>query len=495
MNRFTIPNYLLVILLLLFVNLATASWFPRVWMDEVMFADPAANLYQGSGFVSTAWPVQKADELFSGNVPLYSLVLSQWYHIFGFGIVQTRGLGVVLWCCATMITCLAVKRLGFITTSSGLAVLAFLAMTSGTVAISYRTGRYDPLMFFSVACCLYGFSIKSARWRLAVIFLSSTLFAISGIVLLFYAATMAALLSFFVPRKSMKEIICVGLGAAFGVVLLYSFFRLCGTWDRFLATVNELKAIVRRPEDSFFMHFRGIKKILLQDKCALMVLGMLGLLALSRWKSRSPRQRQIILFCLLAGCVMPYVINIIYSYSFYYYWLSYIPLCVGLISALEGENGRLFGGAPYVLGMIGCVILSWGLSRYLLQGFWDGEDRDSQKIDALVESGIERTDVVVSNFQGFYSLHRHNIHGLYGFYVNRLTATEKAAVNCLLIDPNEIEHYQEVLGGSWTKVGSDYVHQPRFPIPALLNFKTQHLSDKSNAGFKLAVFKRTAETL
>jgi len=38
----------------LVLNVATADLFPVVWVDEVMYIDPAVNLYLGHGFRSTA---------------------------------------------------------------------------------------------------------------------------------------------------------------------------------------------------------------------------------------------------------------------------------------------------------------------------------------------------------------------------------------------------------------------------------------------------------
>ena len=66
-------------------NLGTSSRSPVIWQDEVMFTDPAANLYFGQGFTTSAW-FQSRDTLFAGNSPLYSLCLYPWIRVFGFGM-------------------------------------------------------------------------------------------------------------------------------------------------------------------------------------------------------------------------------------------------------------------------------------------------------------------------------------------------------------------------------------------------------------------------
>src|SRR5690349_18811487 len=73
---------LLFLLGFVLVNLATASRYPFVWIDEVMYSDPAVNLHLGNGFTSTAWYAQSSNEFLAGNVPLHSLLLCAWIKLF-----------------------------------------------------------------------------------------------------------------------------------------------------------------------------------------------------------------------------------------------------------------------------------------------------------------------------------------------------------------------------------------------------------------------------
>src|SRR5689334_18193604 len=76
----------------LLVNLATSARYPYVWIDEVMYSDPAVNLYLGNGFTSTAWYAQPSNEFWAGNVPLHSALLYLWMKTFGFSIVAVRSI-------------------------------------------------------------------------------------------------------------------------------------------------------------------------------------------------------------------------------------------------------------------------------------------------------------------------------------------------------------------------------------------------------------------
>src|ERR1700733_10639900 len=72
------------------LNLASGVRYPFVWTDEVMYADPAVNLYLGHGFTSSAWYAQPADAFWAGNVPLHSALLYLWLKLFGFSILAVR---------------------------------------------------------------------------------------------------------------------------------------------------------------------------------------------------------------------------------------------------------------------------------------------------------------------------------------------------------------------------------------------------------------------
>ena len=48
-----IPVWLWVIAAFFLLNVFTYNWYPSVWLDEVAFVDPAANLYYGHGFTSS----------------------------------------------------------------------------------------------------------------------------------------------------------------------------------------------------------------------------------------------------------------------------------------------------------------------------------------------------------------------------------------------------------------------------------------------------------
>ena len=79
---------LIIIVVLGLLNFASIEIFPIVWVDEVMFTDPAVNLALDGDLSPTAWPTQSDKLVWASNAPLYSLLLGGWIKLFGFTIAS-----------------------------------------------------------------------------------------------------------------------------------------------------------------------------------------------------------------------------------------------------------------------------------------------------------------------------------------------------------------------------------------------------------------------
>src|SRR5216684_3591495 len=83
-------------LLFLGFSLLTATRYPPVWIDEVQFSDPAVNLVLHGQFSSTVWIVQRGNEFWAGNTPLYTMMLAVWLKVFGVSQFAVRSLNCFL---------------------------------------------------------------------------------------------------------------------------------------------------------------------------------------------------------------------------------------------------------------------------------------------------------------------------------------------------------------------------------------------------------------
>ena len=170
-------------------NLVTSARSPVIWQDEVMFADPAVNLYLGHGFTTSAW-FQPRDTVFAGNSPLYSLCLYPWISVFGFSVTAVRALNYVL-ILGVIVTCwLALDRLGLVHDLAGRLVFALLVLCADGVTYSYRSGRYDCLGMLIVAGMFTPWACLAHRPRRIALFLLAALVPLAGLQLIPYLAFM-----------------------------------------------------------------------------------------------------------------------------------------------------------------------------------------------------------------------------------------------------------------------------------------------------------------
>lgn len=161
--RQALPLFIAAILLGL--NLITASWWPVPWTDEALFLDPAANWFFQESFTSSLWHTQPYGEFWISNSPGYSLVLAGWLKVFGFSLLSSRSLNMVLqailvWICINW----AQKRLNF--KPLQLVLLALLLSWPNSAAFMARSGRYDMMACLCstlmVLCLLNGRSVRMA---------------------------------------------------------------------------------------------------------------------------------------------------------------------------------------------------------------------------------------------------------------------------------------------------------------------------------------------
>src|SRR5437763_299674 len=71
-------------------NLATYSYYPAVWIDEVSFAEPAVNLVKYGAFTTTVFQFQPFNTFPVVNCPLYMFCLAPWLTMAGTTVLVVR---------------------------------------------------------------------------------------------------------------------------------------------------------------------------------------------------------------------------------------------------------------------------------------------------------------------------------------------------------------------------------------------------------------------
>src|SRR4028119_1304776 len=133
----------IVLLVFLLLGFVVASRLPinnGTMVDEIMFIDPATNLYLGNGFTSSAWFAQAKNEFWAGYPPLYSLILFLWMQIFGFSIATAKSLNYVLIIVAGLLLWLSVIRLNLVNSTRSRVTLIAIFLANLEDSFNYRTG-------------------------------------------------------------------------------------------------------------------------------------------------------------------------------------------------------------------------------------------------------------------------------------------------------------------------------------------------------------------
>ncbi len=220
-------------LIFLGVNLVTGSRSPTVWTDEVAYADPAINWVQNGTFTSTAWEVQRSDEHWAGNVPLYQWLLSGWLMAFGISITAVRALGYVLAFLAVVLLWGALRRARWIE-SPTVRLLVVVALLSGYgITYGYRAGRPDMLGFMLLSGGAVAWTLGQPWARYGALALIGALLPLAGLQFIPFAALLIGVGMIAAPGAFARIGGALGLGALAGGGALFGYYRYHGVWDVF----------------------------------------------------------------------------------------------------------------------------------------------------------------------------------------------------------------------------------------------------------------------
>lgn len=492
MNQLPKKHFLVIILAVIAVNCLTLNLYTTVWMDEANYTDPAANFILGHGFVSTGW-FETSQEFWSGNTPLHAGLLCLWFHIFDFGMVQTRMFNVLVWSLAVTVVCMAVRRFRFVKTSSGLCILAALLMLGDSVTFNYRAGRYDPLMVLLAASAFVAFSVQDHRKRLAMLFGCTALFLPAAPALGPFAVMMGLWLLLFTRLRYGRELFTAGCGVATGALALFLFYTWHGTWQSFLHVTASAKSLNYNPElcNVFWAKTASLPRLYIQDKS--LVIALLFLIP-ACWMNRrrwTPEERTLSLFCLSLYGLLPAAFLYIYDFPFYYSWMVYLPICICTVSNLEKVAGAAATWKRATLGTGAALAITLvGLPMRLAFASLNVADRDYNRVTSFVKSVVRPDDTVLADYQVFYAAHALDIKTYYPFYLQAITDTERKSITCIIIDPASADVAIKALEGIWRATGENYLNPDEFKLAALNRLFPSYFHQQTNRGYNLAVYRR-----
>jgi hypothetical protein len=458
------------------LNFLTSTRFPIVWSDEVYFCEPAVNANLGLGFTSYACAVQPHGRFWAGNTPLYPMLLTGWLKVFGIGILQVRSLGYILAALAALVFVWSSFRLQLIRSARlrlGFLLIVLLAYGPN---IGYRGARYDTLSMLLVSLVMLAASFQPVRLRLILIAALGSLWTLTQLSLVVFAGEVGALL-FLLGRSYRREVMALWIGTVVGGALLYGLFQSQGVWPDFVEFVRhqrELRALGIPKDPSF--------PLIVVAACALAAdqLGRKGF----QW--RSP-----LVFGLAAGVLVPLGQLAMGWFPTYYTWMAILPLAVGIFSEFSRDRSAI--RFPARIGASAALVTSavFGMPLQLASAceFW--EERDYDRVVALVQQNADMTDQLYCDAQAYYpakKLARTVFLTIYDKGDRFFTAEEKSRISVLIVPPYEFERAAKRIGGVWFPVG-----KPVRPPDRPFLFFRYRFGDKLIANYDLQAYRRTRD--
>lgn len=172
------------------LNLLTATLYPPVNWDEILFTDPAVNLATGKGFRSSVWHTQPYDPIFASNAPLYPLLLAVWIQLTSFTPTAVRLLNYFFMAIAASLVWFGAAKSELIRSPRNRVFLLCVILFGEGVSLAFRMGRYDTLGILVLAMI---WVVSLTRIRAFGLFLLGCLLALSGFQNLVFMALMAGL--------------------------------------------------------------------------------------------------------------------------------------------------------------------------------------------------------------------------------------------------------------------------------------------------------------
>jgi hypothetical protein len=467
------------------LNLLTALSYPHVWMDEVMWADPAANLIQGRGFVSTAWPFQTSDRFFAGNVPLHPLVLAGWLKLFGLSPLAVRSFNYVWFTLGSFLVWRFCVRLRWIeSTAWRLVLMALLAMGSG-LSFSYRSGRYDMIGYFLLALSLNAATIPRPALRNLCLLGLGMLLPWAGLQLLPALAFIAVLIFAFWGFRPALNAVVLGAGALVGLAGLYWLYASHGVWHEFLDSIG--KSTDAPAAQSRLAEWAGL---FVRDRSAPFLLLLNAWLAAAAWKTRDAALARIASFGLAAGILLPPAMQAAGHFPIYYGWMTALPQSLAICHVLGRRAVKSFFGRVLALTLLaGAMVVGLPL-RLLIAA---AGSCPYSAVQQFAGAHLRPADIVLADYPAYYPAMRAARKVFTPLYLEKIMpAAERRQVNILVINPAAFASCRTNFPGDW-RLAAEFTNQNVAPpiLPAFLIRRFQsHQLTGIYAPYRLAVYRK-----
>ncbi len=438
-------------------HLLTAARYPFVWIDEVMYSDPAVNLLLGHGFTSSAWYAQTSAEFWAGNVPLHSALLYLWLRVFGFSITAVRSLNFVYVVAACLLTWRACVRLNLIATARARLMFLVLLLGGYAVVFAYRSGRPDALAMLVVAALFYAQSLLKPWQRIGGFAVLGLAAPWVGLQLLPLLGVGGVLLLLFAGWRLLPQLAAAGLGSAVGLGSLVLFYQSHGVWEPFLRSIRQHTSV-----GFFGMLFSGQfhhSNLLPKDFSFWPVFGLAVLLTVYLLTRRRLGWRSPLVFGLVYSVALSLALVIGGKFPTYYGWMTYAPLCLCVCATLS--SNPLPRVLRWAAGGALATTVGIGVGLHLAVAVYDRRDRDYTLVTSFVRQNVTASDWLYGDHEAYYAAKPVAARTFMPFYLPAMLDEEKQRLTVLVIAPGNLPEVTNTVGGNWVSTGARLSPQRR----------------------------------
>jgi hypothetical protein len=475
------------LLLALFVamNFLTATVFPVPWQDEVSLVDPAANLYFGHGFTTTAYDWQPRT-VFNSRHPLYSLVLGGWFELTGFGILPARAMNYVFTVLCALTIWLSVVRARLVPSSKYRIFLVALLLFGYFLSFPYRVGRMEPLLLWLCAVVFFLFTIESRPLRVTLMFALSLFFGFAAYQLMAFAGILAVIVALYRRREVLPEVLAICTGMVIGLGCAALFYASQGILHTaFGAIEHETSPLWTLVTTGTFDHRNRLPK----DPSYTILLIVLGLVLVDQLRQRRFHYASILSWGTAVAIVIPLFFVSSAKFPTYYTWMVAVPLAIALCATLATMRvspaiERVAQGG-FVLACLA------GLPFQLLAVSYDWIDRRPEPAQHLVAARLTKNDWVLADYQAYYGAKTSAGEVFLPSYVGLLTPAEKKRMNVLIGPTDTVARWRAILGGEWAVADPGMVPTR----PTLIERVTGHDVDVAliHQKYDFAIYRRLSK--
>ena len=448
---------LILVLVLLLVygvfSLIQADRLPlsfNAWGDEIMFVDPAASLYMGKGFTSTAWYAQSREEFWAGYPPLYSFLLYLWMQLVGFSLAVPRSLNIFITLITAILLWLSVKRLDLVSTAPARIGLILIVLFTQNYTFNLASGgRPDPLMLLLTVIVLFICSIRSTIWRYLLLVATCALIPLTGLALIAYSVMTVIILLVFLRRTFLAEAIAIAIGIAGGLLGLYGFYSANGVWEKFVLSTKNNPTLIGHDLKSALPEVLRFGGFLRNWNFQFLLILLIGIVIYQLMKMQF-RWRSLLCFGLVSSFIIPFGMRFAGAFLFYNAWMATIPLAISLCSSMEKLPSfgikQSFYTAGYTLVLILCTL---GPHMQLIDIVINWQALDYAPVQAFIDRNVAKKDWVFTDLIPYYAANQKAEVVMTNWYQNIIPQNEKDKLSVLILPSDLFDQAVKKIGGEW----------------------------------------------